>query len=134
MYHFAGDRYDLLAFVVMPSHIHWVFQPMEARVETALEKEPERTPREQIVHSLNRYTARRCNEVLGKQCTFWQHESYDHRIRDHDEMERIIVYVEANPVTAGFAAAPELWQFSSAAHRYRTKTALGLPLLRGASF
>src|SRR5437588_13011705 len=22
-YHFAGERYDLLAFVVMPSHYHW---------------------------------------------------------------------------------------------------------------
>ena len=27
MFHFAGLRYDLLAFVVMPSHIHWAFQP-----------------------------------------------------------------------------------------------------------
>src|SRR5687767_11551378 len=26
MYHFAGERYDLLAFVVMPSHVHWLYQ------------------------------------------------------------------------------------------------------------
>src|SRR5437660_28600 len=26
MYHFAGERYDLFAYAVMPSHFHWVFQ------------------------------------------------------------------------------------------------------------
>jgi len=134
MYHFARERYDLLAFVVMPSHLHWVFQPMEAWVDQALTRDPERSPREQIIHSLNRYTAAKCNKLLGRQGTFWQHEPYDHWIRDVDELERIILYVEGNPVKAGLIAAPELWPFSSAAHRYRTKTELGLPLLRGASF
>src|SRR5207253_10722020 len=32
MYFFAGERYDLLAFVVMPSHFHGVFQPLAAWV------------------------------------------------------------------------------------------------------
>jgi putative transposase len=134
MYHFAGNRYDLLAFVVMPSHIHWVFQPMEAWAERALAKDPERSPREQIIHSLNRFTASECNMVLGKQGTFWQHEPYDHWIRDVEELERIILYIEANPVKARLEAAPEQWPFSSAAYRYRTKTQMGVPLLRGASF
>src|SRR5215218_4057009 len=26
---FAGERFDLLGYVVMPSHCHWVFQPLE---------------------------------------------------------------------------------------------------------
>ena len=34
LYYFAGQRYDLLGFVVMPSHVHWVFQPLEAWIET----------------------------------------------------------------------------------------------------
>src|SRR6476619_3752045 len=25
--HFAAERYDLLAYVVMPSHFHWLFHP-----------------------------------------------------------------------------------------------------------
>src|SRR5262249_11918847 len=33
LYVFAGQHYDLLAFVVMPSHIHWVFQPLESWVQ-----------------------------------------------------------------------------------------------------
>src|SRR3954447_25407819 len=31
-YFFAGERYDLLGYVVMPSHSHWVFQPIESWV------------------------------------------------------------------------------------------------------
>ena len=29
LYFFAGERYDLLGYVVMPNHFHWVFQPLE---------------------------------------------------------------------------------------------------------
>ena len=45
---------------------------------------------------------------------FWQRESYDHWVHDLDELERIIAYVEANPVKAGLIKAPEDWPFSSA--------------------
>jgi REP-associated tyrosine transposase len=33
MYFFAGARYDLLAYVVMPSHFHWLFRPLPPWVE-----------------------------------------------------------------------------------------------------
>ncbi len=33
-YYFAGERYDLLAYVVMPSHVHWVFTPRDEWVKT----------------------------------------------------------------------------------------------------
>jgi type I restriction enzyme R subunit len=29
IYYWAGRRYDVLAYVVMPSHLHWVFRPRE---------------------------------------------------------------------------------------------------------
>jgi putative transposase len=130
LYFFAGQRYDLLAFAVMPSHLHWVFQPVEAWASWAVLKHPRRTPREQIVQSINRFTARECNKLLGRSGAFWQHESYDHWIRDVDELERIILYIEGNPVKAGLVAEPELWPFTSASDRRRTPTEMGVPLLR----
>ena len=113
--HFAGERYDLLAFVVMLSRIHWVFRPLVAWVESL--GDSARTPRERIVHSLNRHTAGQCNAALGLTGEFWQHESYDHWIRDEDELERIIRYIENNPVKAGLCGSPREWRFSSAAFR-----------------
>lgn len=130
LYHFAGYRYDLLAFVVMPSHIHWVFQPREEWVRSLPTNQRKQTPRERICHSINRYTAERCNSLRGTAGTFWQHESYDHWIRDVEEMERILRYVEANPIKAGLAAVPEDWLFSSAHQRYKAGLAFGTPLTR----
>ncbi len=47
MYHYAGDHYDRLAYVIMPSHIHWVFQPLAAWVATL--PESPRQPRQRIL-------------------------------------------------------------------------------------
>jgi type I restriction enzyme R subunit len=126
LYFFAGRRYDLLAYVVMPSHMHWLFQPLPEWVEGLKVGRP--TPRERIMYSLKRYTANACNRLQNKRGAFWQDESYDHWVRDSDEMERIIHYIEWNAVKAGLVLAPEEWSFSSAAARKVAGTAVGVPL------
>lgn len=83
-----------------------------------------------IVHSFNRHTGNQCNLRLGRSGSFWQHESYDHWIRDADELERIILYIEANPVKAGLASSPEGFVYSSAYERKRLGLEMGGPLLR----
>jgi hypothetical protein len=39
--------------------------------------------------------------MLGRQGDFWQHESYDHVVRDEAELARIVEYVRLNPARAG---------------------------------
>jgi putative transposase len=125
IYYFAGERYDVHAYVVMPSHLHWVFRPRETWAD---ELPPGQTPREQIMHSLKRHTALACNRILGRPGTFWQDESDDHCVRDEDELERIIQYVERNPVQAGLCSSAEEWAFSSA--RDRGAGSFGAPLVK----
>lgn len=132
IYHFAGVRYDLLGYVVMPSHIHWVFRPRDVWIATLDQTQDRRTPRERIMHSLKLYTARECNRILGSQGAFWQDESYDHCVRDEDELSRILNYVERNPVAAGLTNSPENWAFSSAIDRKAGGVHFGEPLTRGA--
>ena len=117
--HFADERYRLLAFVVMPSHHHWLFLPDEAwslaevtRARATGSKQ--RTPREIISHSIQSYTATMCNRVRGETGAYWQHETFDHWARDEAEMLRIIYYIENNPVKAGLAATAEEYRWSSA--------------------
>lgn len=127
LFFFAGTRYDLLAFVVMPSHFHWVFQPLPSWTETL---EPDgRTPRERIMHGIKRHTARECNRLLGLQGPFWQAESYDHWVRDVDELERIVHYVENNPVKAKLCEEATKWRFGSAAYRHDHRSEPGMPLV-----
>jgi hypothetical protein len=80
------------------------------------------------MHSLKRFTARRCNEILGRRGSFWQDESYDHCVRGEDELSRIIEYVELNPVKAGLVTERQMRRFSSAAQRISSKIEAGMPL------
>ena len=115
--HFDGDRYELFAFVVMPSHFHWVFRPLVRWVESLGADADTRTPRERIMHSVKRFAANQCNQFLGQTGRFWQGESYDHWVRDEDELERIIDYVELNPVKGRIARGRESYEYSSAFRR-----------------
>ncbi len=133
----SGRRYDLLAYVVMPSHIHWVFRPIVGQVvnlsHTSVvnlsHNSPRvRFPRERIMHTFKRHTARECNKRLGRHGAFWQDESYDRCVRDDDELERIIQYIENNPVKAGLVSLPEQWPFSSAYERTESEILMGQPM------
>ena len=52
-----------------------------------------------------------CEALHYRDCDFWQHESYDHVVRDPHELERIVEYVMMNPVRAGL---PERWFYRKA--------------------
>ena len=97
-----GDVYDLDVFCVMSNHAHVVLTPLEKENGSyhALQT---------IMHSLKRHTAREANKVLGRKGAFWQHESYDHVVRNRDEWERIVKYVLNNPVKAGLVEKWEDW-------------------------
>jgi REP element-mobilizing transposase RayT len=63
-------------------------------------------------------TAREANRILGRTGeTFWQAESYDHWVRDNSESERIVTYIENNPIKAGLVERPEEYPWSSAGSR-----------------
>jgi type I restriction enzyme R subunit len=135
--HFAGERYDLLAYVVMPSHFHWLFHPRAQWVQECVDadrqagKSATRSLRQRIMQNVKGYSARQCNSLLGLHGEFWQDESYDHVIRGDDELYRVIEYIENNPVKAGLVDQAANWRWSSASMRCRLKIARGDPMPRG---
>ncbi len=127
--HFAGDRCDVWSFVVMPSHFHWVFCPRPEWVESLRPTSPPRSPRQRLVQSVKLYSAGKCNRILnriGK--PFWQDEAYDHWTRSLEELERIITYVEWNPVKARLVEDPADWKYSSAWLRRELNLKPGEPI------
>lgn len=95
--HFDGKRYCLFAWCVMPNHVHVVFQ---VSPEIKLGSVP---------HSWKSFTAKQINAALGIQGEFWQHEYYDHLVRNDGDLERVVRYVMDNPITAGRIDWPWLW-------------------------
>ena len=72
------------------------------------------------MHSLKSYTANKANEALGGMGAVWQGESYDHWVRDFEELERIVNYIKMNPVRAGLCAKASDREYSSAHDRFQT--------------
>ena len=75
-------------------------------------KEMSRRLYRQSLHSLKRNTARRANTILGRSGAFWEHESFDHYIRNRVEWKRIVRYVLENPVKAGLARGWREWPWN----------------------
>jgi putative transposase len=100
-----GREYDLLAFCIMPNHVHVVFTPLRQDDGTCCSLSS-------IMRSLKGPTARKANLLLARSGSFWQHENYDHVVRDEAELSRIIAYVLDNPVKAGLAGARGEWEWS----------------------
>jgi putative DNA methylase len=128
LYHHHGSKYHLLAYCVMSNHVHVLLVPREIpqiapNQSTDLpagEQPDETSPLGKIMHSLKSYTAHEANKILGRTGPFWQSESYDHWVRDDDELERIVDYIAANPVNAGLVRQPQDWFFCSCHDRFLT--------------
>jgi REP element-mobilizing transposase RayT len=103
--HFVKSRYHLLAWCVMPNHIHVIIETLQG------------FPMSQVVHSWKSYTAKVANKLLGLSGAFWQREYHDRFIRDEKHLEVAISYVERNPVVARLVLEPAEWKWSSASRR-----------------
>ena len=112
---FDGKYYNLIAYTIMPNHIHIVFTPFVERASarssysTILQQ---KFPVTEIMRRLKGNTALQANNILKRTGTFWQHESYDHVVRDEKELKRIVNYILYNPVKAGLCSKQEDWEWS----------------------
>lgn len=125
-------EYDLIAYTIMPNHVHIVFRPI-------IDRDSSRSPQQNaanndtnaqgndmnvvlhnkktsiVTETLRRIkgsAARECNKILNRSGSFWQHESYDHVVRDSDDLNRIVEYVLNNPIKAGLCSKWEDWKGS----------------------
>ncbi|NTV26812.1 MAG: transposase [Chlorobiaceae bacterium] len=107
---FDGERYRLIAWCIMPNHVHLLIEPL---ISLAL-----------IVQRLKSWTARACMEKavqlglpIPKQ-GFWMREYWDRFIRNDQHLHQAIDYIHTNPVKAGLCADAEAWRWSSAYQGY----------------
>ncbi len=104
--HFDGQRYRLLAWVVMPNHVHVLIETMEGRALG------------EVVHTWKSYTGQKVNKLLGREGSFWQREYHDRFIRGEKHLAYARTYIVQNPVNAGLCRIAEDWPWSSASERH----------------
>ena len=112
---FHGQRYEMLAWCVMPNHVHvlvhvWqtplgkMVQSWKRFVATETER---RSPTRRVSENPTNAPARRA-------ALQWQREYWDTFMRDAAQEKTAVRYVENNPVKAKLCGVKEHWLFSSA--------------------
>ena len=79
----------MLAWVLMPDHVHWLLQLGAA------------TPIDELVIRLKSASARQVNRVLARTGPLWSTAYHDHALREEDDLRAAARYLIANPLRAG---------------------------------
>ena len=101
-----GKRHELLAWCVMPNHVHVLVHVWD-------------WPLAKMLQNWKSITAVKANRILGRSGAFWQREYWDTFMRSEEQEKTAIRYTEGNPVKARLCRASEDWPFSTA--RFRDK-------------
>lgn len=84
-----SNAVNSLAWVVMPDHVHWLFQLGEiVSLSSAIKR-------------FKAHSAHRVNNYLNRQGPLWQKAFYDHAVRNGEDVRQIARYIIANPLRAG---------------------------------
>ena len=102
---FDGEQYLLLAWVVMPNHVHVMIEQIAGYSLT------------NVVQAWKSVSSHAINKVRGTNGRVWSADYFDRYVRDEGHYERAKFYIENNPVKARLVGKPEDWLYSSATER-----------------
>ena len=103
--YFDAARYCLLAWCIMPNHVHVLIETKSGY------------PLAEVLQCWKSYTSSEANKMLGRRGNFWQREYLDRFIRNAEHYSAVISYIEENPVVGGLVKLKTDWPWSSARYR-----------------
>ena len=100
--HDDGKHYRLIAWCVMPNHVHVLIETISGFVLPS------------VVQSWKSVSSKRINKKLGRTGKVWMADYFDRYIRDDNHLAAVIAYIHNDPVTAGLVKEASNWRHSSA--------------------
>jgi len=114
------DKYNikLLAYVIMPNHVHFVIIPPDGLKMGKVIGELKSLSARQIIEYLEKINSNLLNELNvlrngEKRKVVWMRRCYDHNCRNENTVNEKINYCHYNPVKAGLVKSPEDYKWSS---------------------
>jgi threonyl-tRNA synthetase/REP element-mobilizing transposase RayT len=96
--HFHGKRYELFAAVVMPNHVHALFQPwpkdQDEKGDTVFWSLAD------LMHSIKSFSAKEINKFEGTHGSVWAEERHDRYVRGDADLQEKFDYICDNPYLA----------------------------------
>jgi len=144
--YFDKERYDLIAYVVMPNHVHLLIKTYEAwkvgdlvrswklsvtnfvmndlkiksKFETSLDvlsaAQESGAPKEEECVEAAQESG--APKRSSRKFTIWQREYWDRFIRDENHFNKSVEYIFNNPVKAGLCKAAQNWEWSNVEEYY----------------
>jgi type I restriction enzyme R subunit/putative DNA methylase len=130
--HFHHDRYELLAWCVMPNHVHvlvdvritplWkIVQSWKRFIQTqanlSTERQSPTRPDDASQPPGRRPALRQAGDVASLSALCWQREYWDAFMRDEAQQRKAVHYIENNPVKAKLCRTAKAWPGSGARRR-----------------
>ncbi len=107
-WHQENRHTHLLAFVVMPDHVHWLFVLGGNR------------SLKEVMYGFSSFIWNQIIKAHGQPTgALWEAEYHDHQLRTEERAWETIQYIHENPVRGGLCACAEDWPWSTANTRYR---------------
>lgn len=111
-----AHAFELLAWVVMPEHVHLLMRPRRGEPLAAALRSLKTAVAKQVVARWRELRAGILDEI--RTCRggvrFWQKGGgFDRNVRDEAEFCREVRYTHRNPVERGLVVRPEDWAWSS---------------------
>ena len=103
--HDEGKRYELVAAVVMPDHVHCIMHPLPRQPDVWYDLS-------EIMRLIKGVSAHKINKLLGTRGRVWQDETWDRIIRNQKEYQTQLSYLVHNPVKQEVARKPEEYEFT----------------------
>ncbi|VEP13581.1 transposase [Hyella patelloides LEGE 07179] len=110
----AKKPFKIIAAVVLPEHIHFVWQlpPNDSDYSQRISRLKVLFTR---AFKLNQISNIQISESRRKhrESDVWQRRFWEHLIRDETDLQQHLDYVHYNPVKHGLVSCPHLWEYSS---------------------
>jgi REP element-mobilizing transposase RayT len=97
---FNEKKYVIINYTIMSNHVHLMIYKLQTELH-------------EIMGTIKKYSAKHINlELKQTGNKFWQYESFDHIIRNEQELNYYIQYNLLNPVTANLISNWRDWKWN----------------------
>ncbi len=97
---FNEKRYVIINYTIMSNHVHLLIYKLQMELH-------------EIMGSIKKYSAKQINRELKQTGNkFWQYESFDHIIRNEEELNYYIQYNLLNPVVVNLTKNWQDWKWN----------------------